>query len=205
MSKPDAQLRHRRGSQSKETTMNVQRLTSEEAVRSGTGRGWDDWIAALDGWGAAERKHSEIATWLSDEHGLGGWWAQTITVTYERERGLREPGSSRDGLFEVSVSRTVAAPVERLFAAFADPGERERWLPGATVRERTSQPNRSARFDWEDGSTRLVVGFTDKGAGRSHVALVHEKLPDAKAAERAKSYWRERLDALKELLEADLS
>jgi hypothetical protein len=32
-------------------------------------------------------------------------------------------------------------------------------------------------------------------------ALIHERLPDAAAAERSKSYWRERLVALKELLE----
>jgi hypothetical protein len=93
-------------------------------------------------------------------------------------------------------------PVERLFQAFVDPAVRERWLPGAVLRERTTQPGRSARFDWEDGSTRVVVGFEAKGADKSMAALLHEKLPDRAAAERAKSYWRERMVALKELLEA---
>jgi Domain of unknown function (DUF4287) len=181
---------------------NVHRLTSDEAVQGKTGRGWDDWLAVLDAWGAVARKHAEIAAWLTDEHGVDGWWAQTITVTYERERGLREPGSSRAGLFEASASKTVAVPVERLYEAFADPAARERWLPGAVLRERTTQPGRSARFDWEDGSTRVVVGFEAKGAGKSTVALIHEKLPDRAAAERSKSYWRERMVALKELLEA---
>jgi Domain of unknown function (DUF4287) len=180
---------------------NVQRLTSDDAVRRGTGRGWDDWLGVLDEWGAVDREHGEIASWLMEEHGLSGWWTQTITVTYERERGLRAPGSSRDGLFEAGASKTVAVPVERLFDAFVDPAVRERWLPGAPLRERTSQPGRSVRFDWEDGSTRVVVGFTAKGAGKSQVALVHQRLPDAAAAERSKSYWRERVTALKKLLE----
>jgi Domain of unknown function (DUF4287) len=182
-------------------TANVQRLTSDETVQRKTGHGWDHWLAVLDEWGAAERKHGEIAAWLMARHGVDSWWAQTITVTYERERGLRAPGSGRDGLFEATASKTVAVPVERLFEAFVDPAVRERWLPGAALRERTSQPGRSARFDWEDGSTRVVVGFESKGDAKSMAALIHERLPDAAAAERSKSYWRERLVALKQLLE----
>jgi len=195
MSKPAAQFRHA------DMTGNVHRLTSDEAVQRGTGRGWDEWLAVLDEWGAVERSHAEIAGWLMEQHRLSGWWTQTITVTYERERGLRAPGSSRDGQFEASASKTVAAPAERLFEAFVDPAVRERWLPGAPLRERTSQPGKSARFDWEDGSTRVVVGFTPKDAGKSQVSLVHQRLPDAAAADRSKSYWRERLVALKQLLE----
>jgi hypothetical protein len=85
--------------------------------------------------------------------------------------------------------------------AFTDAGERERWLPGGALRERTSQAGRAARFDWEDGATRVNVGFTAKGEDKSHVALAHERLADAEAAETAKAYWRERLTALKALLE----
>ena len=92
-------------------------------------------------------------------------------------------------------------PVERLFAAFADPELRERWLPGDRLRERTSQPARTARFDWGDGATRVVVGFTAKGEAKSQVDLAHERLPDARAADRARADWRERLAALKALLE----
>jgi hypothetical protein len=202
MSNPRAQLRHPFDAVpgSKEITMKT--LTSEEAVRRGTGRGWEEWLRLLDAWDAAGRKHGEIAAWLMAEHGVDSWWSQTITVEYERARGLRAPGGGRDGMFEISASKTVAVPVERLFAAFVDAELRERWLPGAVLRERTSQPGRSARFDWEDGSTRLVVGFTAKGDAKSQAALVHERLPDAGAAERAKSYWRERLTTLKEVLEA---
>ena len=175
---------------------------SADAVRRATGREWDEWFALLDEWGAAEREHKAIASWLASEHGVPGWWAQGITVEYERARGLRSPGSGRDGLFSVGASRTIAVPVDRLYAAFVDAELRERWLPGDRVRERTVLPYRSARFDWEDGATRLVVGFVDKGEAKSQVALVHEKVPDAEIAEELKAYWRERLGVLKAMLEA---
>lgn len=175
--------------------------TSGEAVRRATGRERDDWFGLLDAWGAADRAHGEIAAWLMGEHGVDNWWSQTLTVDYEQARGLRAPGGRRDGMFEVSASKTVAVPVERLFAAFVDAELRERWLPGAELRERTSQPGRSARFDWEDGGTRIVVGFSAKGEHKSHAAVLHERLPDAEAAATAKAYWRERMAALKALLE----
>ena len=34
---------------------------SDEAVQRGTGKTWDEWLVLLDGWGAAERTHPEIA------------------------------------------------------------------------------------------------------------------------------------------------
>jgi len=175
--------------------------TSGEAVRHATGRDRDEWFALLDAWGATERRHRDIAAWLMGEHDVDNWWAQTLTVDYEQARGLRAPGGSRDGTFGVSTSMTVAVPVDRLFEAFVDAELREQWLSGAVMRERTSQPGRSAHFDWEDGATRVIVGFTAKGKARSQAALLHERLPDARVAERMKFYWRERMAALKDLLE----
>jgi hypothetical protein len=175
--------------------------TSDEAVSGATGRGYDDWFALLDAWDAADRRHGDIAAWLMGEHAVENWWAQTITVEYERARGLRPPGGGRDGMFVVSASKTVCVPVERLFEAFVDPELRERWLPGGVLRERTFQPGRTARFDWKDGETRVNVGFAARGEGKSQVAVAHERLPDAEAWEESKAFWRERLAILKSLLE----
>jgi hypothetical protein len=175
--------------------------TSEAAVKRATGRDREGWFARLDRWGAARRPHREIAAWLRESQGVASWWAQTLTVDYEHARGLRAPGGSRDGTFAAGASKTIAAPVDRLFAAFTEPRFRKRWLPDATLRVRTSQPGKSARFDWEDGGTRVAVWFTARGESRSHVALVHERLSDATAAKRLKTYWRERLSALQQHLE----
>ena len=50
-------------------------------------------------------------------------------------------------------------------------------------------------------ATRVNVGFEPKGDARGQVAVAHERLPDAEAAEEMKQHWRERLSALKALLE----
>jgi hypothetical protein len=170
------------------------------ALRRSTGRDRAEWFALLDTWGAAGRSYRDIADWLTGEHGVSSWWAQKLIVEYEQARGLRDAGVRPDGTFAGGASKTVAVPVERLFDAFVDPTLRERWLPGVALRERTSQAGRSARFDWADDS-RVNVTFGALGDGKSQVAVEHDHLPDARAAAERKAYWRDRLTALKTLLE----
>ena len=177
--------------------------TSDEAIRERTGRGWEEWFDLLDEWGAAERPHREIARWVAEQQGVVplAWDAQAVTVSYERARGLREVGQRADG-FAVTATRTMAVPAERLYDAIVEASQRERWLPGAALRERTATRPRSARFDWGDGDSRVSVFVTAKGDGRSTATLQHERLADGAEADRMKAYWREGLATLKSQLES---
>src|ERR687895_784269 len=104
--------------------------TSDEEIRRRTGRGWEKWFDLLDEWGAAERPHREIARHVAGQLGIEPlvWEAQAVTVSYERARGLRAVGQHADG-FRVSVSKTVAVALERLYDAVVDESLRVRWLP----------------------------------------------------------------------------
>jgi uncharacterized protein YndB with AHSA1/START domain len=177
---------------------------SDDAIRRRTGRGWEEWFDALDEWGAAERPHREIARWVAEQLGIEplAWNTQAVTVSYERARRSRAVGERVDG-FAVTASKTVAAPVEALYEAFVDESWRVRWLPAGGLRVRTATKARSARFDWGDGSTRVAVAFTAKGEAKSIVALEHARLADAQEAKTMKAFWRERVAAVKELLEQE--
>lgn len=164
---------------------------ADEKVVEATGRGWDDWLRLLDEWDAASRSHAEIASWLHDQHGVDSWYSQSITVGYERVRGLRAPGQRPDG-FAVSASKTIAVPVERLFEAFDDPALRERWLSGAQLHPRRATAPKSARYDWEQGGSRVNVGFDSVTDVKSRVTVSHERLPDAGTAHELKAWWRRR-------------
>lgn len=171
------------------------------ATETATGRTNAEWFALLDEWGAAERTHAEIARWLAKQPGVSSWWSQMLTVAYEQARGRRVRHQRPDG-FTITASKTVAVPVGDLFTAFTDEAHRAQWLPGAKLTVRTATATRSARYDWEDGATRVNVGFTAKSGTSSTIALSHERLPDADTAEEMKRWWRERLAELKTVLEA---
>ena len=177
--------------------------TSDAAIRERTGRGWEQWFDELDAWGAQERPHREIARHLAGVLDLDplAWNVQAITHSYELTRGLRAPGESPDGSFTVTASKTAAVPVDVLYDAVVDPARRERWLAGATLRERTATRPRSARFDWDGDGSRVHVTFTDKGDGRATATVSHERLAGAAEAERMKAFWRERVAALKQEVE----
>jgi uncharacterized protein YndB with AHSA1/START domain len=174
---------------------------SDAVIRERTGRGWEEWFDLLDEFGAAARPPGELAGWLADEHGVEGWGERALTINYERARGLRAIGEHADG-FTITASKTVAVSVERLYEAVVDESLRERWLPDGDLRERTVLKPRSARFDWGDGGSRVNVFFDAKGDAKSTAAVQHERLPDAAEAERMKAFWRDRVAALKDLLEA---
>lgn len=175
---------------------------SDEAVRRASGKGHAEWFALLDAWGATDRTHTEIATWLREVQGVPGWWTQSITVDYERARGMRSRHQMADG-FSVGATRTIAIDPRLALAAFTDLAIRERWLPGATLRQRPTRAANTARFDWSDPPSRVVVTIVPKDAGRSVVGVVHERIQDAADAARLKGQWRGWLGDLKAALERD--
>lgn len=174
---------------------------SEESLRHNTGRTSEEWFALLDAWGASSRTHAEIARWLGEEHQVPGWWAQGVTVAYEQARGMRAPGQRSDGTFSATASKIIDAPAERAFAAFADPELRERWLGDLRLAVRRESPPRNFRADVLDDDSRLVVSIAAKDDDRSQVAVEQERLSGSEASAHSKARWRERLTALKELLE----
>jgi hypothetical protein len=177
-------------------------MAKTDGVRRATGRDRAEWFALLDGWGAAGRPYREIAGWLTGEHALSRWWAQKLVVEYEQARGVRAPGVRRDGTFEVSASKTVAAPAERALDAFVDARLRRKWLPDAKLRLVRREAGKSARFDWDGGGTRVSVTVAAKGPSKATVTVAHDRIPAAREAETRKKMWRERLGELKSLLEA---
>jgi uncharacterized protein YndB with AHSA1/START domain len=165
-------------------------------VRQNTGKGWREWLRTLDTWGAKERKHKDTATYLMEQHGVPGWWAQTITVGYERARGIRAKHQSLDGTYQVSVSKTFPAGVGKLFKAFAEATERNKWLERGTLKVRTKHQNRSVRFDFQDGASRVVASFDAKARSKTTVTVQHERLADADAVEEMRGFWKEHLNRL---------
>jgi Domain of unknown function (DUF4287) len=168
---------------------------SDRVVEEKTGRSWAEWARLLDARGARSMIHRDIALYLSEEHGVPGWWAQMVTVGYERIRGLREPGQKRSGEYEAGKSRTLPVSLSKLYRAFSVARSRERWLPGVKWTVRTAIPDKSMRVTWEDG-TSVEVYFLAKGPEKSQVAIQHRKLATKAQVAEAKAFWGERLERL---------
>lgn len=92
---------------------------TDAAVKAKTGKPCKEWFAILDKAGGKKMTHPEIAKYLGTQQGVGPWWQQMVTVTYEQHSGLRKAHQRPDG-YQISVSRTVSAPLAKVYKAFAN-------------------------------------------------------------------------------------
>jgi uncharacterized protein YndB with AHSA1/START domain len=90
---------------------------NDQAVERATGRSPGQWIALIRDAGKGDASHKAIADFLHEAHGVSYWWAQELTVEYERRTGRRVPGQTQDGLFQIGVSRTLDAPPGEVWEA----------------------------------------------------------------------------------------
>ena len=171
---------------------------TDASIKKATGCTWESWVHALDYVRAYEWSHRAIAEYVNDKFKTGDWWTQTVTVGYERIKGLRAIGQRRDGGYEATKSKSIAAPASAVFKAFADGRQRKKWLPESNIVVRHARPNRSVRMNWPDG-TSVEVGLIAKGK-KTITAVTHRKLTGKEDAERRKDYWAEKLGLLSESL-----
>ncbi|MGE5804031.1 MAG: hypothetical protein ACM358_17430 [Gemmatimonadota bacterium] len=167
---------------------------SDAVIKAKTGCTWERWTHALDYVGAHAWPHPKIAAYVHKTFKVPDWWTQTVTVGYERIKGIRVIGQRRDGSFEASKSKTFAVPLARLYKSWSDVKLRTKWLPDElTVRSAT--PQKYMRIVWPD-ATLIQLVFAKKGAAKSAVSVQHTKLPDRAAVTKLKAFWEERLKTL---------
>lgn len=169
---------------------------SDDAVRTATGRGWDEWCDILDGWSGDAGDHGAIAAYVQAEHGIDGWWAQTVTVGYERITGLRLPYQQPDGTFNAGKSRTVTVDAEALRAMLLDDNDRADLFPGFDTELRSKPTTKALRVAIGPGTAQFALD--PQTGGRVKVTITHEKLPAFEDVDRWKAYWSEWLEAIDE-------
>jgi hypothetical protein len=96
--------------------------------------------------------------------------------------------------FACSASRTVAADVDRVFAAWTDERRRRQWCRNDQLVITETTPSISLHGTW--GNSQLRVYVMPRGPLRSMVTVDHEGLPTARKAEQMKKFWQARLARL---------
>ena len=167
---------------------------SDDSVREATGRGWDEWCDLLDAWPGHDDGHTAIATHVRDDLGVDGWWAQTVTVGYERITGRRLPYQRSDGTFSANRSRTVSIDAAELRAALLDEDARSELFPGLATELRSRPSSKGVRIGIGTG-----IALFDLDAlhdGRLRLSIAHERLDSPEECGWWQDYWSAWLDAL---------
>lgn len=167
---------------------------SEETIKANTGRGWDEWTKLLDAWSAESKGHTAIATYLGEEYGVDGWWSQSVTLGYERIKGLRRKYQGLDGTFTANKSKTIRADAQAVRKMLVSERDRKDLFPGFETELRSRKDANTLRIGIGGGVALIhVEPLVD---GRAKLTIAHEKLESTEDVELWKKYWSEWLTAL---------
>ena len=191
-------------------------------VKSATGKTWDEWFSILDKRGGIAKGRRDINNYLYAECKLDLWWCATINVEYEAARGAVEKDGRAKG-YMICVTKTIAAPVDKAYEAWATAEGLNRWFSkknkaavadggsysnadGDTGVFKRVRKNKDLRFTWENPAhtspTLVDVVFQDKGKGKTGVMIAHDRIQNREEADGLREGWGQALDRLKALLEA---
>lgn len=169
---------------------------ADVTLREATGRGWDEWCSILDAWPGHKDGHTAIATYLREKHAVEGWWAQTITVGYERITGLRLPHQQPDGTFTAGKSRTVTVDIALIREMLLDDEARSDLFPGLETELRSRPTSKVLRIGIGPGTAQIALDPQDDD--RVKITIAHDRLPTAEAVEDWKGYRSDWLEAVDE-------
>lgn len=173
---------------------------SSSTVQARTNHTWEEWFQMLDEHRAHELDHKAIVALVAELGQRDGWWTQMIAVAFEQARGLREKNERAEG-YAASVTRTIEAPLERVYDAVVERSASARWLREPKVDVHRATTNRAARGSW-DGEKTLSFQFSPRGPLRCQLVIQQEKLGSIAEVGKVKRYWAQKLDALEKYLGA---
>jgi hypothetical protein len=184
---------------------------SDAKSRERTGHGLDHWFEVLDRFGGTAKGHTACARHLYADHNVDGWYAQGITVAFERARGARAVNQRCDGEYEVAVSKVLTTTTTDLIAGLTNKTTRGKWardvdpaltkalgraLDHPTSKGFVVRPDGQGRFRYKWGSTTVQLYTLPKPRGKVSLVATNSKLGDGGMVEERRAQWRAALNAL---------
>lgn len=194
---------------------------TDSVAKERSGKTLKQWFTMLDAFGGIEKGRREMINHLYSEEKVDEWWATTIVVEYERARGVLEKDEQPKG-YSICVTKTIAAPLDTVFAAWGDNRILDRWLgpktrvafqekgklentDGDRLTFQRIRSNKDIRFSWEHATrapaSQVEVLFADKGSGKTGITLNHTRIQSRRDADELRAGWGGAFDSLKSLLE----
>lgn len=169
---------------------------SNDVILDATGKSWNDWQSLIDRGPGPNAAHGEIVDFVREQHDIGGWWAQSVAVGYERITGIRLPHQMADGTFTAGKAKTVDVDGDALKAMLYDDQARSDLFGGLPTEMRSKPGVKVPRIGIGPGVAQIAI--EPKADGRATITIAHEKLPSPDDVELWKGYWAEWLDAIDE-------
>lgn len=193
---------------------------TDEACMAATGKTFPEWFGEIDSLGGPAIGRKKVIDHLYGNLKIDMWWIATINGLYEAHKGVVEKDGRGKG-FNICVTKTISAPLEKVYGAWANSMELSKWFgddtkadvvdggnysnsDGDTGTFKRVRPNKDLRFTWENPShhpSMVDVTFTDKGNGKTYLLVNLDRVQGRLEADGLRKAWGEAVDRLKALVE----
>ena len=193
---------------------------TDAASQAATGKTLAQWFVELDKLNGLKLGRGGVGKHLLAQK-VDPWWISTIGVEYEKHHNARK----KDGLYEgyfVCSTKTIAAPVAEVYAAWTSNESLSQWFGAGTKAEVKDggayanadgdkgvflrvRPDKDLRLAFENPAfsapTQVDMQFQDKGKGKTGVTLNHTRIQTRAEADGLRAAWAEALERLKTVCE----
>lgn len=168
-------------------------------IEKATGISWKGWLSFFSKINAIELNHTEIARLVEKQLGSNtksaAWWAQTVTVEYEKHIGRRITGQTKDGTFQTSISKVTKKGMKQLMDKWIDFAATRKEIANLII-DKPSIAGTAKRLTWRirtaDKTTILV---TSEPRGKNAALIISLMGFISKdSISRAKLFWQERMN-----------
>lgn len=191
---------------------------NSETYKQKTGKTLRQWFSELDLHQAKGWAHKEIVNYLEKKHKLDAWWAQMITVEFEKHLGKRTLGQTQDAGFEIGIQRTISIDSAELWEWLLSAEGAEVWLGIRTeipARKGASFLSRDGSYEvrsivegrkirlrktYDNSASTIQLYLTPKKE-KTALLVHHERLEDSTQREKMKRHWQNTLQVVKTITE----
>jgi len=194
----------------------------DSAVKKTTGKKLNHWFSCIKKEGMENSAHKEIAAFLREQKNISSWWAQQITVLFEKQSGRRVTGQTVDSGFQIGVTKTINTDVRKVWE-YAVSKEGMYLLTGdrinagnvieqnrtgengieyciTTFRPRTHWRMKWRKPEWPSHSIVQVRVYTGS-SGKAVMAIHQEKLRRPEDRQEMKAWWKHTVTCVAAVLE----
>ncbi|MBI3819497.1 MAG: SRPBCC domain-containing protein [Planctomycetes bacterium] len=193
---------------------------TDAACKKATGKTLAEWFKQLDNGGYLEKGRRESVSFLYEQCNKNIWWSVTIAVEFEKSKNIKKKDGRYEG-YGICATKTIAAPVEKIYKALTDPKAMSAWLgpkvvatpkdggkftcgDGESGEYLRCRENKDLRFTWNHKNatapTLVDVIFQEKGE-KTTVMFNHSRIQTRAEADGLHAGWGAALDRLKGMLE----
>jgi uncharacterized protein YndB with AHSA1/START domain len=202
------------------TTIRIGTDVTDQSVKKGTGKNWQEWKKLLDKAGASQWPRKQIVALLTTKYKLSPWWRQMVTTGYEILTGKKVEGRNAKGEFSVTATKSFQINAKTLWKILASEKGLAVWLKpmsklklkagqtfecegGIYGEIRTIKPGQRIRIKWQDSEwekpTILQVFIVPRKGEKALLAFHHEKLINGRLRNEIRAHWKQVLSDLSHL------